>query len=128
MSEADRIKSLFDLWAKHEVDGDLEAWTAMIADDVTILPPGQPAIRGKEKVREFAASFFELPIEVMEPLAQQVLVSDSGDLAVNFGDLRMVLNPDDGDRIEMDLKCLAVWCREGDDWRISVNTWSSNSE
>ena len=37
--------------------GDLETWTAMITGHMTVLPPGQPAIPGKENVRSFAATF-----------------------------------------------------------------------
>jgi ketosteroid isomerase-like protein len=126
MPDGQAIPLRFHEWADLEVTGDLDAWAEFLSEDVELLPPGEPSIRGMEKVREYAAAFFELPISVMKPEEQRVIVSESGDLAVNFGNLRMVLENPEG-ATELDLKCLAVWRRIGGEWRIVANTWSSNT-
>ena len=125
LSAADAIRRLFNRWAEFEVEGDIDGWASLIAEDVELLPPGEPAVRQKESVRDYAVQFFKLPISAMEPGAQRVIVSQSGDLAVNFGNLRMVLDNPKGP-LELDMKCLAVWRKFDGKWLIVANTWSSN--
>lgn len=126
MSAAAEIERRFRRWAELEVEGDLDAWTEFIAEDAVIQPPGEPHVHGRDSIRAYAAAFFELPIAVMEPTDQRVYVSESEDLAVNLGGLRMVLDNDDGPQ-ELDLKCMAVWQKQDGEWKIVANTWSPNT-
>ena len=120
------IQDLFRRWADLEVTGDLKAWLEFVADDAVFQPPGEPAVEGKAAIREYAAAFFKLPIVQMEPGSLQIHVSASGDLACNYGPLKMVLEDENG-RVEHDLKCLAIWKKDNGRWKITANSWSMNA-
>jgi len=122
-SQAD-ILHLFRTWAALEVSGDLDAWLDHVDDEAVLQPPGEPAVEGKAAIRTFAQSFFSLPLVKMEPGDVRVVVN--GDLACVYGPLTMGLEGPDG-VTETTLKCLAVWRRNADRWRILVNSWSMNA-
>ena len=91
-SEAEVVESLFRHWAELEVKKDLEAWLELVADDAVLQPAGEPAIVGKNAIRDWFVRFFEIPVSAMEPGPLTVFVSESGDLACNYGNLRMVVD------------------------------------
>ena len=90
------IDSLFRRWADLEVTGDLEAWLEFVADDAVLQPPGESPVEGKAAIGEYAAAFFKLPIVKMEPGALRIHVSASGDLACNYGPIKMALEDESG--------------------------------
>ncbi len=116
------IEGLFRRWADLEVTGDLEAWLEFVADDAVLQPPGEPPVEGKAAVREYAAALFKLPIVRMEPGSLQIHVSASGDLACNYGPLKMALEDENG-RVEYELKCMAIWKKDSGRWKITANSW-----
>ena len=133
MTEASRlhdtelIKKSFREWGDLEVKGDLDAWLKFVADDAILHPAGEPEVHGKAAIREYAAKFFQLPIVLMEPGELTVFVSESSDLAYNVGSLKMVLDNPDG-KVDLDMKCTAIWRKISGEWRIALNSWSSNRQ
>lgn len=121
------IERLFRRWTALEVEGDLDAWLAMVADDAVLQPAGEPAVVGKPAIREYASDFFEMPIVKMEPGPLRVHVGTGGDLACLYGPIVMALEDESGTAREQDLKCMAVWKNEDGQWKLTANSWSANS-
>lgn len=124
--EAKVVEQRFREWADLEVKGDLNAWSQFVAEDAVLQPPGEPEVRGLAAIRDYAAKFFELPIVGMEPGELTVVVSESGDLAYNAGNLKMTLDNPQG-ILELDLKSTAIWRKIDGSWKIILNSWSSNT-
>lgn len=122
---ASEIERLFRRWAALEVDGDLDAWLELVAEDAVLQPPGEPAVEGKSAIRAYASRLFELPIVRMEPGSLTTWVSESADLACIFGGLDMALEDESG-REEQRIECLAVWRKVDGRWKVAVNSWSPN--
>ena len=123
-SDAEVIENLFRHWAELEVKKDLDAWLELVADDAVLQPAGESAVRGKSAIRDWFVNFFEIPVSVMEPGELTVFVSESQDLACNFGDLRMVVDNPDG-KVEFDMKSMVVWRKIGGSWKVTAASWSS---
>lgn len=117
------VEERFKAWADTEVDGDVEAWLQFLAEDVVLQPNNHPPVHGKASAREFFADFFQTPVSVMEPQNTQVVVSESGDVAANFGDLRVMFENSDQ---ELTMKSAVVWRKQGADWKVVLNSWSTN--
>lgn len=125
--ESQVIENRFREWAALEVKKDLRTWLRFLADDAVLQPAGEPEVRGKAAIEAYAAKFFELPIEIMEPGPQTVVVGASSDLAFNAGPLRIVLDSPNG-KIELDMKSAVIWRKVGGEWKIALNSWSANSQ
>ncbi len=52
------IDALFAVWADAIRRGDIDALLGMVTEDVELWPRDTPAIRGRESVRSYYASFF----------------------------------------------------------------------
>jgi uncharacterized protein (TIGR02246 family) len=53
------IRTLIETWEKCANTKDASGIAAMYAEDATLLPPGQPAIKGRENIQAFWQGFFD---------------------------------------------------------------------
>ena len=120
------VEKLFRHWAELEVKKDLDAWLELVADDVILQPAGEPAVRGKNAARDWFINFFQTPVSLMEPGHLTVFVSESQDLACNYGDLTVVVDSPDG-KVEGAMKSMVVWRKIDGSWKVAANSWSANS-
>ena len=56
MTAVARMVSSFDTFA---ADADIESFLAYLADDAVMMPPGEPAVVGKNAIREWYTVFYE---------------------------------------------------------------------
>jgi ketosteroid isomerase-like protein len=85
-----------------------------------------PPIQGLEAIRQFYVAMFQLPIVALTMGPTTVVVSETGDVAVNWGILTAVLNAKHGPVTDT-LKFMAVWQRHDGQWKVVANSWSSNA-
>jgi ketosteroid isomerase-like protein len=120
------IIELHEIWAQHEVDGDLDAWLDMVDDDVVLQPPGESQVTGKNAAAEFAKGFLSLPIAKMKVGESTVLLSEANDMALITGPIEFALDDPKQGYIEQTLKFMAVWIKVGNSWKVRSNSWSSD--
>lgn len=125
-AEALLIERLHGDWADAEVAKDVDASLAFMTDDAVLQPPNAPPIQGREAIRDFYIAMFELPIVSMTMGPTTVVVSESGDVAADWGILTLVLDNDQGPVTDT-LKFMAVWERHDGAWKVAANSWSSNA-
>ena len=58
-ADVEAIKSLTDEIMKAFNEGDLEAFMATVAEDAVYMPPGEPALIGKEAIRNWYTELFD---------------------------------------------------------------------
>jgi ketosteroid isomerase-like protein len=92
------------------------------ADDARLLPPNAPMLQGRDAIRGFWAQFisdtsFSVSIQSMD-----VLVANSGDMAVDVGSYssRMPGGTQDTG------KYVTVMRKVGDEWKIAIDTFNSD--
>lgn len=123
ISDADRqaIQAGTDQWVRSLLAKDWDSLAALYTDDATLMPPNQPAISGREAIRQFNANF--------PPLADFVATNERiegvGDMAYVRGHYRMVMAGPDAD---VDVgKYLEIRKRQPDGtWKYSLDIFNSS--
>lgn len=107
--------------AAHDLDRVLPFW----ADDATILPPGRPAVVGKEAIRKYVSGAFAIPGFSITWKTDKIEVSQSGDLAYSTGIDRISLNTPDGKSLTQENRGVAVWKKQPDgSWKCVLDVMS----
>lgn len=103
--------------------GDAESLVGLYRDDAVLMPPGAPAVEGRDALLEFAASF--PPVEKIRLRTQAT--EGEGDLAYVWGTYEMTVDLGDEPPAEETGTYLTVFRREADgEWKIVADTWNSN--
>jgi uncharacterized protein (TIGR02246 family) len=115
-------------WAKAATEGNGEAIAALYTSDATLLPPGEPIVKG-EAAKKYWVDFgngFAGPTEL-----NTTSVEGSGDLAVAVGTYRMALTPKKAGAKPLPVdegKYLEVLKRQDDgSWKIHHDIWNPNA-
>lgn len=106
----------------HDLEQTVSYWT----DDVYMMPPGGPAMVGKEALRRYVAGAFAMPDFSITWVTEHVWVAKSGDLAYATGTDTIRLTSPDGKPVVEHNKAVAVWRKEpGGSWKCAVDIWNS---
>jgi uncharacterized protein (TIGR02246 family) len=117
---ADRIRELNDSWLAAARRKDLEGMMAMYAPDAQELMPGQPAIVGRDAIREqYRRLIAEFPRFHHTLALDEITIAESGDLAVARGSYRFLFDDRIPDRVDTG-KLVSVWVYLTGDWRLQV--------
>jgi len=102
-------------FARKDVDGVLAVYSA----DVVMMPPNEPAIRGKQALRSWFAKLFSQ--DAFQPLSG---ASDGLELAGDLAVERLLLRDSTGQAIG---KAIHVYRRQADgDWKITQDIWNTD--
>lgn len=122
------IEEVLNQYAVTATAGDFEGWLSLHADDVVKMPPGEPAIFGREALRaSFAPGFDAFDLNcIIYPEETQV----HGDLGYARGTYTISATPKaGGGTIDLmkDGKYLTLCKRQADgSWKISHDCYNSN--
>ena len=121
------IENLINQVEKAFNEGDLDAFMAIIDDEVKMLPPNAPTVSGIETVRsiyrtEFDSFDLNLTITIEE-------IHACGDLAFSRDGWKGSLNPkDSSEPIVFDNKVITIYKKQPDgSWKIWRAMYSSNT-
>ena len=117
MSAIDAVKKLSaDYAAAHQV-GDGEAMARMYRDDAVIIPPGKPAIIGREAVDDFFSG-----VKGGTGLKTETArIEVDGSLAYDYGTASWTEN---GDRRL--LYFVDIYRLEDGEWKVQLSSWNSS--
>jgi uncharacterized protein (TIGR02246 family) len=106
---------------------DLEGFMAYVADDVVFMPPGEPAVRGRDAVRKWITAFLAQYRTSALTLANREVRVGSG-WAVELGTFEWTLQPVAGGSAVTDRgNYMQVWQRQGDTaWRFAREVYNSS--
>ena len=123
------IRALDAEWAKAATAGNGDAIAALYAQDATLLPPGEPMVKGGEAVKKYWVDFTNGYSGPTELSTQSV--EGSGDLAYAVGTYRETLTPKKAGAKPLPTaegKYLEVLKRQDDgSWKIVHDMWSPNA-
>jgi uncharacterized protein (TIGR02246 family) len=119
-----------EIWKEYSASlnaGDLDRWLALWTEDGVQMPPDEPAVVGKERIRARNRAVldrftFDIGITNEE-------VRTAGDLAFARGTYKATLTPKQGGgRIPIDGKYLTILVRQPDgSWKIHRDIFNSNA-
>jgi ketosteroid isomerase-like protein len=106
---------------------DIETFMSHVADDVVLMPPGEPAVRGKSALRAWYTGFLSQYHTTSLTLAdQEVFVGDGW--AVELGTFEWDLAPAAGGTPVLDRgNYMQVWKLQPDGkWQFAREVWNSS--
>ncbi len=103
--------------------GDGEALAALYTEDAVLLPPASERIQGRADIAAYWQGAMDtgLILDRIEPAE----VIETGDLAVDTGELFLHIPDGSGGVVELALKYVVAW-QMGDDgvWRLHRDIWN----
>lgn len=100
--------------------GDAAAFAAIFAPDGEMLFPNRPRAIGQEAIQAAAAGDFAVPGFRVTWQQSNVMIAQSGDLAVSTGNYQLTLTPPSG-RIDDRGKYMTVWRKVDGEWRVAAD-------
>ena len=123
IKEADR--SWLAAAAAKDVDRTVAFWT----DDAVIQPPGQPAVVGKEAIRQYVSGAFAMPGFSIRWQSAEPVVAKSGDMAYSLATNEVSFQDPQGKPVTVRGRGVVVWKRGPDGhWKCAVDTWNAGPE
>lgn len=103
--------------------GDFDAWAAFYTEDAVIMPPGQPAIRGRDAIKAWGEAF----PTIVEWTPDRVEVDGRGDLAYVRATFSMTVEVGEAEPVSEKGKYLEIWRKQPDgSWLIAVDIFNSD--
>ena len=127
MGSADERAEILRLdaeWSEVAGTRDLERILSYWSDDASLIPPGRPAIVGKDAIREYIRSSLEIPGFRISWKTNDVTVSESADLAYGTGTNQVSFLGPDGKTVTVRGEAVTVWRRRGGAWKCVVDVWN----
>jgi len=118
----DMLKTVFEVEQQKDVDAIMGL--GFFAEDVVVQPPNMPQSKGLEAVRNFYTEFFKILVSSEGGLTE-IIISEAGDMAWDYGWTRAVYEGPDGP-IEDEGKYLEVWKKIDGEWKIVALSFSSD--
>ena len=119
---SDKIKTGFEVEQQKDVDALMEL--GFFAEDVIVQGPNMPQIKGLEAIRNFYTEFFKILVSI-EGGSTEIIISEAGDMAWDYGWNRSVYKGPDGP-IEDEGKYLEVFKKINGEWRCVAISFSSD--
>ncbi len=103
--------------------GDAAGVAAHYTDDAALLPPDAARVDGREKIQGVWQGLIDAGVRDVTLTTQEV--ENFGDVANEVGTISATAPSEDGGRVQLAGKYVAVWKRGGDDtWRLHRDIWN----
>ena len=113
-------------WEKCASARDASGIAALYTENATLLPPGQPAITGRQNIKGFWQGFFDAGAS--DAKLESVEISGSGDLAYEVGEYSAMMPQPSGGTAPGTGKYLVVFERQQDGTlKMAADMFSPNA-
>jgi uncharacterized protein (TIGR02246 family) len=119
------IRGQVDHWLQLVKTRDAAAIAALYAEDGAVMPPNAPIGKGRSAIQKTWASMMGTPGFDLNFVPEQILVSSSGDMALDRGTykLRIALK---GTAQNDTGKYVVVWRKIGGEWKAAADIFNSD--
>ena len=105
-----------------DVDKIVSYWT----DDAVVIPPGQPAVKGKEALRKFVEESFKIPGFSISWRSSDLRFSPDGKLAYMYGENMTNMHDSTGNKVSIPGRGYSIWRKEADgSWKCVVDIFNN---
>jgi ketosteroid isomerase-like protein len=113
-------------YLKAVVAGDVPALAAMFDDDVILMPPNQPFLRGRLPVRHFYEDWCHSPMRPTAFTFDHLDATVSGDSAYDVGTYKTSIPAGPGRSIDDTGKYVVLLKRSAGEWKIAYLIFNSD--
>ncbi len=120
------VNTIWGQYSSSLNSGDLDAWLSLWTEDGVAMPPGEPSVIGKDRIRERNKAVLDRFTFSMGITNEEVGVA--GDWAFARGTYKATLTPKaGGEAIVVDGKYMSILQRQADgSWKIHRDIFNSN--
>ena len=119
------IRAQVDRWLQLVKAKDAAGIAALYADDGAVMPPNAPIGKGRTAIQQTWASMMQTPGFDLTITPEQILVSSSGDMALDRGTYSLKVAP--GGTAQTDTgKYVVVWRKIGSEWKAAADIFNSD--
>ena len=124
-AEAAAIQSQNKRWERGVATGNVDSVMAVYSDDAISMGDQTPAATGRAAVRETYTNFLKAKPADIKLTGVEASFSDDGTLAYDRGSFTATVTGADGKPAKIAGDYIAVWKKEGGEWKIAAE--ASNS-
>ena len=119
------IRQKVDRWLQLVKAKDAEGIAALYAEDGAVMPPNAPIGKGRTAIQQTWTSMMQTPGFDLTFVPEQIIISSSGDMALDRGTYRLAISPD-GKAMTDTGKYVVVWRKIGGEWKAAADIFNSD--
>jgi uncharacterized protein (TIGR02246 family) len=119
------IRGHVDRWLQLVKAKDAARIAELYAEDGAVMPPNAPIGKGRTAIQQTWASMMRTPGFDLTFVPEQILVSSSGDMALDRGTYRLTIAPDGTTQTDTG-KYVVVWRKIGREWKAAADIFNSD--
>jgi uncharacterized protein (TIGR02246 family) len=119
------IRGQVDRWLQLVKAKDAAAIAALYAEDGAVMPPNAPAGKGRGAIEQAWASMMKTPGFDLTFAPEQIVVSSSGDMALDRGTYRLKVAPRGTAQTDTG-KYVVVWRKVRSEWKAAADIFNSD--
>jgi uncharacterized protein (TIGR02246 family) len=119
------IRAQVDHWLQLIKAKDASGIAEMYAEDGAVMPPNAPIGKGRAAIQQTWASMMQTPGFDLTIVPDQIIVSSSGDMALDRGTYRLAVAPNGAAQTDTG-KYVVVWRKIGSDWKAAADIFNSD--
>ena len=124
-AEEKAIREQVDRWLQLVKAKDAEAIADLYTDDGAVMPPNTPIGKGRAAIEQTWAAMMQTPGFDLTFVPERIIVSSSGDMALDRGTYRLAIAPNGTAQIDTG-KYVVVWRRIGSEWKAAADIFNSD--
>ena len=119
------IRGQVDRWLELIKAKDAAGIAELYVEDGAVMPPNAPIGKGRAAIQQTWASMMQTPGFDLAIVPEQIIVSSSGDMALDRGTYRLAIAP--GGTAQTDTgKYVVVWRKIGSEWKAAADIFNSD--
>ena len=119
------IRGHIDRWLQLVKAKDAAGIAELYTNDGTVMPPNAPIGKGRAAIQQTWASMMQTPGFDLTFVPEQIMVSSSGDMALDRGTYRLAVAPDGTAQTDTG-KYVVVWRKIGSEWKAAADIFNSD--
>lgn len=119
------IRGHVDRWLQLVKEKDAAGIAELYAEDGAVMPPNAPIGKGSAAIQQTWASMMGTPGFNLTFVPEQIVVSSSGDMALDRGTYSLAVAPDGVVQTDTG-KYVVVWRKIGGEWKVAADIFNSD--
>ena len=119
------IRKQVDRWLELVKAKDAAGIAGLYAEDGAVMPPNAPIGKGRAAIQQTWASMMQTPGFDLNIVPEQIIVSSSGDMALDRGTYRLAIAPNGTAQTDTG-KYVVVWRKIGGEWKAAADIFNSD--
>ena len=119
------IRGLVDRWLQLVKTKDAAGIAALYTEDGAVMPPNASIGQGRAAIQRTWASMMQTPGFALTFAPEQIVVSASGDMALDRGTYSLTIAPDGTTQTDTG-KYVVVWRKIGSEWKAAADIFNTD--